>query len=252
MNPETSRWLIPFKGRNHSGAYDHNFLWQQGCVYVMDNHRAALWCWHQEVSLRSSHSIFHIDRHTDCLQSRLDEWLDHLPPSWTLSIEEYMSHSYQADTPMGKIDTPVFRWDNFLSLYLSEFGMHITECYFATHNDGDEPNHARAMKAEVESLPGNFDYWLNEKNKPWIVDIDLDYFFYTDDEGCKVMVSEEYLDTLFKCLRSKIDAGVVTAVTIALTPCEDFTGGWEESEKLAQRVLKIMGIEFHLPTHDSI
>ncbi|MCL7488946.1 MAG: UPF0489 family protein [Desulfobulbaceae bacterium] len=248
MKHETTRWLIPFKGRDHSGAYDHNFLWKQGCVYVMDNHRAALWCWHQEIDLRSSHSIFHIDRHTDCLQSKLDEWLAHLPSSWTLSIEEYMSHSYQADTPIGKDYTPVFRWDNFLSLYLSEFGKYISRCYFATHDDGDKPNHARVMKSEVESLPGNFDYWLNGRDKPWIVDIDLDYFFYRDDEGYKVMVSDEYLDTLFKCLRSKIDAGVVVAVTIALTPCEEFTGGWEASEKLAQRVLKIMDIEFRLPT----
>lgn len=141
---------------------------------------------------------------------------------------------------------PVFSWDNFLSIYLSEFGKYISECYFATHNDGDKPNHARVMKSEVESLPGNFDYWLNGNDKPWIVDIDLDYFFYRDDEGYKVMVSDEYLDTLFKCLRSKIDAGVVVAVTIALTPCEEFTGGWEASEKLAQRVLKIMDIEFRL------
>lgn len=214
----------------------------------MDNHRSALWCWLQEVDLTSSHSIFHIDRHTDCLQSRLEEWLDHLPASWKLSIEEYLSHSYQADTPSGKINTPVFRWDNFLSIYLSVFGKHIAECYFATHNDGDKPNHDHVMKSEVESLPGNFDYWLNERNKPWIVDIDLDYFYYKDDEGYKVMVSDEYLDTLFKCLRNKIDAGVVTAVTVALTPCEEFTGGWEASEKLAQRVLKIMDIEFRLPT----
>lgn len=248
MKSETSRWLIPFKGRNHSGAYDCNFLWQQGCVYVMDNHRSALWCWLQEVDLISSHSIFHIDRHTDCLQSRLDEWLDHLPASWKLSIEEYLSHSYQADTPSGKINTPVFRWDNFLSIYLSVFGKQIAECYFATHDDGDKPNHDHVMKSEVEYLPGNFDYWLNERDKPWIVDIDLDYFFYKDDEGYKVMVSDEYLDTLFKCLRNKIDAGIVTAVTVALTPCEEFTGGWEASEKLAQRVLKIMDIEFSLPT----
>ena len=42
-------WLVPFKGRNTSGIYEQNFLWRDGAVYVMDNHRAALWCWIQHL-----------------------------------------------------------------------------------------------------------------------------------------------------------------------------------------------------------
>lgn len=53
MSPATSgEWLVPFKGRCYSGHYEQNFLWRHGNVYVMDNHRTALWCWLQHVDPR--------------------------------------------------------------------------------------------------------------------------------------------------------------------------------------------------------
>ena len=56
-------WLVPFKGRNASGVYNRNFPWRSGTVYVMDNHRAAMWCWLQHVDPGQAHSLFHMDRH---------------------------------------------------------------------------------------------------------------------------------------------------------------------------------------------
>ncbi|WP_197422399.1 hypothetical protein, partial [Blastomonas sp. CCH5-E3] len=43
----TMRWIVPFKGRNNTGVYNQNFVWNDGHLYVMDNHRAAAWCWAQ-------------------------------------------------------------------------------------------------------------------------------------------------------------------------------------------------------------
>jgi len=56
-------WLVDFKGRKSSGVYNQNFLWRSGSVYVMDNHRAAMWCWLQHVDPNHPHAILHIDRH---------------------------------------------------------------------------------------------------------------------------------------------------------------------------------------------
>lgn len=46
-----SSHLIPFRGRNHSGPINQNLLWHYRNIYLMDNHRAALWCWQQEINL---------------------------------------------------------------------------------------------------------------------------------------------------------------------------------------------------------
>jgi len=240
------KWLVPFKGRNHSGAYNQNFLWQHGPVYVMDNHRAALWCWLQHVVLTSPHSMFHIDRHTDTLQSRLNEWVAHLPRSWNITIDEYLGHTYEMDGN-GMESVPVFRWDNYLSIYFEQFSSSINRCHFATHSDGDAPNHENTMFEDMWNLPDNLDYWLDNSEKPWIVNVDLDYFFWHNSEGPGLMVSDAFLETIFEKLRLKIDDGTVAVATICLTPDDAFTGGWKPSELLAERVLSILGIEFHLP-----
>lgn len=83
-------WLVPFRGRNHSGAFTQNFLWKRQNVYVMDNHRAALWCWLQHIDPKQPYSLFHMDQHYDTLASRMTTWLDNLPPDWALGIDEYL------------------------------------------------------------------------------------------------------------------------------------------------------------------
>jgi UPF0489 domain len=88
-------WIVPFKGRNTSGFFEQNFLWKSGDVYVMDNHRAALWCWLQHIAPEKKHSIFHIDRHYDTL--KCDRWVPHLPTNWKMSIEEYLEYPFVDD-----------------------------------------------------------------------------------------------------------------------------------------------------------
>lgn len=77
-------WLVPFRGRNYSGAFTQNFLWKRQNVYVMDNHRAALWCWLQHIDPKQRYSLFHVDQHYDTLASRMTTWLDNLPADWGL------------------------------------------------------------------------------------------------------------------------------------------------------------------------
>jgi len=208
----------------------------------MDNHRAALWCWLQELNLNSQHSLFHIDQHTDSLQSRLDEWMDHLP-SWSAGIEEYLDKSYKNE--FGERE--VIRWDNYLSIYFREFGSNLETCYFATHGDGDDPNHHHVMKAELWDMPNNMEYWLNQSSSPWIVNIDLDYFFWDNEGDTEVMVSDAFLSRTFRPLKDAIGSGKAVVTTICLTPDPPFTGGWEATELLAHKLLKILGMEFELP-----
>lgn len=235
-------WIVPFKGRKHSGATEQNFLCRSGNVYVMDNHRAALWCWLQQLDLRKPHSLIHIDRHTDTLQSRLDEWLANLP-DWNAGIDEHLGKKYD----FGGFMCPVIRWDNYLSVYLHEFGDSLTTCQFLTHGDGDAPNYEGTRFSELWELPNNLSFWLGEGGKPWIVNIDLDYFYCDADSGAQVMVSDEYLTSTFRGLKEAMDRGDVGVVTLCLTP-DSFTAGWESTEQLAAQVLAVLGMEFRLPT----
>jgi hypothetical protein len=52
---------------------------------------------------------------------------------------------------------------------------------------------------------------------------------------------------LFRKLRLKIEDDTVPVTTIALTPTRSITGGWSRSERMAERVLNILGLEFRLP-----
>ena len=167
--------LVPFKGRNRSGVYNQNFLWKQANVYVMDNHRAALWCWLNELDLNNPHSMIHIDRHYDALGDRTSEWLEHLP-DWKCDIESYLAKSYKSEGLSGQ-DIPVIRWDNYLSIHLKEFGRHLKSLHLLTHDDGDKPDFKCAFHHDIWNLPNNFSDWLKQDQGPWIVNIDLDYFF---------------------------------------------------------------------------
>ena len=234
-------WIVPFKGRNHSGATTQNFLCRSGNVYVMDNHRSALWCWLQEVDLAQPHSLIHIDRHNDTLQCRLDELCQHLP-DWSAGIDDYLRKTVRLEN----IDCPVIRWDNYLSIYLREFGSKLQTLRFLTHDDGDAPNFDRTLFSPLWDLPWNLDYWLSASEGPWIVNIDLDYFFYQTEESYELMVSENYLRSVAEGLRKAMQVGSVGAVTLCLTP-DSFTPGWGATEELATRILERLDLKFELP-----
>ena len=239
-------WLVPFKGRNRCGAFGQNFLWRHKSIYVMDNHRAAMWCWLQHIDPKRAHSLLHMDWHTDALQSRLDEWLKYCPPDiGKLTIEEYLRYDYEFKEA-GFDRAQLFRWDNYLSLYLAQYGDAIDRFHVLTHGDGDVPNHPHTI-GDIWDVPENMSYWLAPNHRPWLVNIDLDYFFWHDEENPGVMVSDRYLEVCFQQLREKHEDNTVAVTTIALTPDDGITGGWAASEVVAQKVLALLGIDFRLP-----
>lgn len=236
--------LIPFAGCNYSGAINQNLLWRDGSIYLMDNHRAALWCWQQEIDLyEQRHSILHIDRHTDCLSANLAQHIAAMPDLHGLSVGDYLAAcvSLHGDNP------PLFRWDNYLSIYLSAFGKNVESLRSADHGDGDAPQHPRAMRPRADELPENLLYWLRSARCPWIVNIDLDYFFcqgaaLSDEaEGEWLpLFSDEFIETVFRQLKEGLDAGLVKVVTVCLTP-SNFTPGWQECLNLSQKIFSILG-----------
>ena len=237
--------IIPFKGRNHSGPVNQNLLWRDGNVFLMDNHRAALWCWQQVLDLyEERHSILHIDRHTDCLSANLEQHLNAMPDLRDLSIQDYLA----AQVQLADSSTALFRWDNYLSIHIEAFRNNLSILRSADHAEGDAPNFPATIRPLPDELPQNLYYWLQRSPAPWIVNVDLDYFFVQgpddNEEGRWLpMFSNDYIDMIFSQLRMALDDGSAKVVTVCLTP-SNFTPGWTECIKLSERIFELLDAEF--------
>jgi hypothetical protein len=241
----TGRWIVPFKGRNHSGPVQQNFLWRDARrpVYIMDNHRAAMWCWLQEMRPDERLNLLHIDEHFDTLSANIERWMKELPSLDSISIEDYLL--LETKTAFGP--TPLIRWDTYLSLFLGRYRDRLGRCIFATHNNGDRPLVDDAWYPEVYALANNAAHWIETEKGRWIVNVDLDYFFIEMNGKHAQMVSAEYLDTLFDGLGRQLAQGRIGALTVCLTPDEAYTGGWEPAEAMCRKVCSHLGVQFELP-----
>lgn len=238
-----SEWLVPFQGRNYSGEYTQNFLWKKENIYIMDNHRAALWCWFQHIAHQETFNVFHIDQHTDTLYSNIDKWIELCPELDGITLNDYLEISYEAD---DIFTLPLFRWDNYLSIFLEKYKAKIGRCYFATHQEGDKPRHNSLQDVSPWELPNNFENWVSRLNNPCIVNIDIDYFVYTKSTNdIFEFFSDKYFNDLFLAVRKSIDAGKVSVCTISLSP--ECCGGWPLAEELCYKACEILGVDFKLP-----
>jgi hypothetical protein len=219
-------WIIPFKGRGHSGVIRQNFLFQSNNIYVMDNHRAAMWCWldFYKGSIQDV-GVFHLDRHTDTLQSHLGSWVSQaLAP---IHVGTMDIHTYLDRVDSGFPQTKLFRWDNYLSIFLDIYQSQVTSCHYSAF-DGDTINHSTLVKVEPRDIPENLDFWIS-KGK-WIINIDLDYFFFEANGSFSQMYSDEYLRELFDKVAITARRNSEIVVTICFSP--ECCGGWPNSERV--------------------
>jgi len=233
----SQKWLIPFKGRNYSGATYQNFLWKDDDkkIYIMDNHRSALWCWLQEIDLKQKIHYFHLDRHYDCLNANLDVWLNYCSDIEQMSISDYLELKYDKEYP-------VFLWDNYGSIFLKKYENIIQHSLFLTYKEGDNPRTASISEENAVDLLENLEYWTDRGN--WIFNIDLDYFFYKQGDIYYQMYSDEFISTFFKIVKVKIDRDEIKVTTIALSP--ECCGGWKNAERVCSIASKELLIDFTL------
>ena len=241
----TDNWLLPFAGRNGSEAWDINFVWKKDNIYIMDNHRAALWCWLQEISPLDKYKLLHIDRHYDTANdsdhmSSLK--LEHL---FDITLEQYLSLSYPSSLVYENY--PLFRDDNYMWPLFPGDGSPVVEFFFATHNDGHAPDFDYDIinPWDLLDLGSRFE---NSRHK-WIVNIDLDYFFHDffrqNQPRYIRLFSDQYIERVFSSIRYHYQQGKIVVLAIALSP--EFSGGWNNAEQLCSTICKIMDIPFNLP-----
>lgn len=234
-------WILPLSKRKPSGAGRLNCLWQSGSLYVMDNHRAALWCWWQHTRPGEPWNLLHIDRHYDALSSNLDAWLAQMPGR-TASLQDYLAASWTVDGER----IPVITWDNYLSLCLARQGGEIEEVLLATAGEGDRPRQPTQEEIDswelLEHLASIIEIDEDEPHQsPWVINVDLDYFTAIPgwDEGASQVFHDEYIAKIGQMLVSGLANGRISCATIALSP--ETTGGWDLAERLLVTLLRPFG-----------
>ena len=220
-----SIFLIPLTHRGDSASSKDNVLWNEGNVYVMDNHRLALWCWFQQMEQGKRYNLLHIDAHPDMSESALKYFKHDL---WKMSLDEYRT-TWQAD-----INMPLFRWDNYIEVFLRKYPELVGKTVSATHHLGSEKELLEEVRAYdlAKYMKGVFsgDKYVNDLR--WIMNLDLDYFFSAAPEKLELF-SDSFVEGLAKSIQMGLTSGMIEVLTISLSP--ECCGSWEKAEKMLSK-----------------
>jgi hypothetical protein len=227
-------WLVPFEGRNDSGACRINFLWRKGTLYIMDNHRAAAWCWLQHLAADAGATIVHIDAHYDTVGAGEPSTANQ-PPTASLSLREYL----EAEVIYAGEPICVYRWDNYISLLQYHHRNFGKQWYFVTHDNGLEPDFEYSNVA-ASDVVGLFNGLLSTGEK-FVLNLDLDYFRSRDGDRVSTENRAEMLAALATLKRN----GQVLVFTLCLSP--ECCGDWSSAEELLAETMDAIDIKFALP-----
>ncbi len=227
-------WLVPFEGRNDSYACHLNFLWRIGSLYVMDNHRAAAWCWLQHSGPEGNATVLHIDAHYDTAGAG-ERSSENQPPTASLGLREYLDASFHD----AGHSICVYRWDNYISLLRHHHPRFGLEWAFATHRIGTRPDFAYTDVCPGE-LADTLEALLASKSK-FILNLDLDYFRSRKGDRLAPEMRSKILEQIAEFMRQD----QLVAFTVCLSP--ECCGSWASSEELLRELMETLGVDFALP-----
>jgi hypothetical protein len=236
---ETGKWIIPFKGRNASGATKVSFLYQKKNVFFMDNHRTASWCWENSIRECSNIALIHIDAHYD---AGMVEAIDimRLPDPKSSSVTEYIDGVYRS-SPVTLCKTPVITWDTYLYIFESIHRDKINSLLCLTHGYGAKfPNESIAVDIIGDKAAQYLYQYVNFLGSV-IINIDLDYFA---KQNFKDGNPTRNLKSIAEAV-GVLSTSSSVCITICLSPeCCD---GWEEAEAILKLFNHYAGFNFELP-----
>ena len=145
---------------------------------------------------------------------------------------------------------PVFRWDNYVSIFLATETERVREAVFIQGAEGQKPVHPGVRYLTPWKLLREIEDVVNAGSPqvPWIVNVDLDYFTLQPDEDSRLppqLFSTEFVTELGRAVLSGVRSGHVKCVTVALSP--ETTGDWRTAERLASEFLAHWNCGFGLP-----
>jgi hypothetical protein len=213
---------IPLTKRGLSTSSNDNVLVSLDNIYIMDNHRLALWCWFQEIEKDVRYNLLHIDAHPDLSESALPYFHHDL---WSMDLSSYR------ETWQNDINEPLFRWDNYIEVFLQKYPHQVAQTFSATHQLGSQKKLSNDIKPfdllKFTTSVFTEKNYINES--PWVVNLDLDYFFSAAPEKCELF-SDEYVAQLSRAIECGLNNKMIKVLTISLSP--ECCGSWEKAEKL--------------------
>ncbi len=256
--------------QNNDRVFDQVFVCKENYIYIMDNHRAALWCWLQEVSnyKNKQFSLLHIDNHPDMSPVGIH----HCKCATKLNIlklglREYLEVKHNCEEYKT---IPIFSYENFLRYFIENFPNIIdSEDVYITHNqceDKPSPPEPKVIEA-IEKFIGReqnnsldcslvvghlyredlLNLSVDKSGKDWIIDIDLDYFYNEKTHSLDIELAQK----VFNLLKRWHDTQKVTVITIAWSPefminreKEGLNIGIERAESLNKEFCKIFNVDF--------
>lgn len=214
------------------GPVTLNFVWRHDTrpIYIMDNHRAALWCWLRELAADEPYSLVHVDAHWDLADPRLnEEQLVALEEA--RSLEEF--DTIREEHPFCG-DCPAIRWDTFIAPLLYLRPKLQRGLFLVTQDFYDTAVWDRRFRKFTES--NLLRHLGKQRSGRRVLDVDLDYFFdrRRQKAGVERTVSL-FIKKLLEPLRSD------DVITIALSP--DCCGGLGNSMAMCRAFCGALGIQ---------
>lgn len=242
-------WLQP------SYCFDDVMLWQNDKVFVMDNHKSAAWCWLQQCKDDEQYNFIHIDRHYDMGDYYYDE--DLIP----VMENPHMVYKDLMNLKRSDGDYTLLRWDNYIRyVYELRPNWFLTNLFITQKNGAicDGWNRKKMVLTEkdelcliawldqylIESPENMYDMVEGSNELKWIVNLDLDFFFYHYGDDIQVQLfSDEYIRAVAKLLQKGMDR--IQALTIAISPDCISGNGMKQKWNNGFRILKNMAEEIH-------
>ena len=252
------KWVreMPEDYYNQSSFFEDDvMLWQNDKVYVMDNHRDAAWCWLQQCKDEEMYNFMHIDRHYDMGDYFCDKDLEPVKKNPKMAYEEMMSLKRKDS------EFKTLRWDNYIRYVYELFPNWFNTNLFITQKEGDICNGWNRRKMSlfekeelyliswlsqylIEDPKYIYDMVEGSEKQKWIVNLDLDFFFYHYGDNKYVQLfSDDYIRVVAKLLQQAMNK--IQVLTIAISPDCLMGEGMKQKWDNGFRVLEIMAEEIY-------
>lgn len=264
------RYLYNSKDFKYTNTDDRKFEQFFVCkyknVYIMDNHRAALWCWINESKNASDKlKLLHIDNHPDMSPRGLHCDCSSKIKLEDLDIKKYLEYRHDCQQYGSGL---MFSYENFLRCFIQNYSKIINSTnVFITHSHWEiKPDvnlyiENYLKKYLIDSKPSTdcsqlvnriykddlFKLFDTDENFNWIIDLDFDYFYNDSTHTLNFELAEK----VFHLIKDWYDMGKVTVFTVAWSPeflfnrrGEGMNSGLEKAKKMNALFCKIFKLDF--------
>lgn len=98
----------------------------------------------------------------------------------------------------------------------------------------------------IDMLPQELDTLFSQPSEPWLINLDLDFFFYQPDgERYKRRYNAAFAKEVFVRIKRLNETSKVKAITVALSP--ECCGGWANAERAAAQFCRALNLDWRLP-----